>query len=306
VRTLLVSLLTIALFSGCTYNQQKHFDELFTAKKNGFDALRDAWIVEQSLSHPSQEFSLLLQPVDPLVVNQGTFSLQILRADHLPLQERFIFAAIDSTNEKIEARFEFEVLEDGKIKIFDQKGTRFENEIPFVACEGLIVGKPVTYAIVSKQSYTIASVEFNPYPIEAISEDGAKVSLIVSHPMLTRFQLQADHFQPEEKVKIVIESDQLREEVDMFANTSGSFSFGINPTVIGRLGGKAHLTVIREQEKWAFDFPWGSQLEKKTFEERSQFPILFVVNRGVEAISSEKARESFAATFFKTQSNQKG
>lgn len=255
------------LLFGCTHNQQRHLTEIFTAKTGSFEKLRDAWIVEESLGNPSQEFTLSLDP---------SF---ILKGDRLPQGERFIFAVVDPVTEKIDVRFEFEVFEDGDLCIYDQNGTKTAHEIPFVAAEGLVVGKPIIYTVVSKEKFTSATAEFNPYPLEYHSENGAGISLKVSHPMLTRFQLQATGFAPQERVTLIHESGTSKEEIEMFADEQGNFSFGINPTVIGRMGGEAALTVKRGEEEFHFDYPWGTKLEKKTFEERTQFPILFVVNR---------------------------
>lgn len=246
------------LICGCTYNQKQHVMEF--SSKEEFPRVRDRWIVEQSLNQPSSEFSLTLNDSE-------------LKATGVPLQERMIFAQIDPVNEKIEPQFEFEVEEGGILKVFDKKGTHEEKEVPFVVAEGLVMGKPIIFAIVSKEHYAIATAEFLPYPLEAKG-----ISLQVTHPMLTRFQLQASDFVPGERVALIHDSGSRSEQIVMFADTQGRFSFGLNPTVLGRLGGVAKITVIRESESYSFEYPWGSQLEKKTFQERKQFPIHFSVS----------------------------
>ncbi|HSX25680.1 MAG TPA: hypothetical protein VLE89_01565 [Chlamydiales bacterium] len=295
IRIILI-VLTVVL-GGCTYNQDKHIHELFTKERGSLPKERDAWIVEQSLGHPSDEFTLAIEPYDPLTTPKGTFPLVLLKGDRVPLEERLIFAIVDTVNGKIDPQFEFEVQEAGNLKIFDKNGVRFENEIPFVACDGLIVGKPILYAVVSKEKFTIATAEFIPYPLETKMEEGPQVSLVVTHPMLTRFQLRANGFDANERVKLIHQSGNQREEVVMFANEEGNFSFGLNPTVLGRLGGEANLTIERGGEEFSLDYPWGAKLESRAFHERTLFPVLFVVNQLPDEINSERVQHSFAKIF---------
>lgn len=282
------------LISGCSHNIQRHLTEILTVKKGGFDALRDAWIVEESL--PSDAFSLTLEPYDPLTTPKGTFPLVLLKGDQIPVEERFIFAIIDPLSKKIDARFEFEMQENGKIKVYDRNGVKTENEIPFVAAEGLLMAKPIVYAVVSKDKSTIASTEFIPYPLDVKMEDGAHASVVVTHPMLTRFDLRANGFAPHEKIKAIHRSGETEETLDLAADENGAFLLPLNPTVIGRMGGEASLVLIRENGELCLDYPWGAHLEKKTFEERSVFPVLFVVNRDPEEIDSQLVQKSFLTT----------
>jgi len=291
---ILIAFAFTILFSGCSRNFERHWTEIRTVKKGGFNALRDAWIVEEGI--PTDTFTLALETSDPLTTPKGTFPIALLKGEQIPLDERFIFAIIDPLSGKIDARFEFQMQEDGKLKIYDRNGTRIENEIPLIAAEGLIVAKPIVYAVASKEKGAVATAEFIPYPLETKTESGAHASLVVTHPMLTRFDLRADGFAPHEKIKAVHRSGDKEETLDLLADENGAFLLPLNPTVIGRLGGEASLILIRENEELCIDYPWGARLEKKTFEERSVFPVLFVVNRGPEEIDAHLVQNSFQHT----------
>ncbi|MES2273879.1 MAG: hypothetical protein V4487_06770 [Chlamydiota bacterium] len=262
------------LCAGCTYNQQKHFTEIFTKNTGALNQERDIWIVEQSLESPSEEFSLKLQPCESVPE-------LLLKAEGIPLNERMIFAVIDPVKEKIDVRFEFERQRDGSVAIFDRQGTKIQKEISFVEAEGLLSGKQVIYAIVAKEKGTIATVEFIPYPLEETSLSGAHLSIIVTHPMLTKLQLRASGFTPQEIVKVLHISGEREEMRELAADETGAFSMSLNPLIFGKLGGQAALVIIRENEEIRFNYPWGSSLEKKTFEERKQFPIHFVINNTI-------------------------
>lgn len=268
-RNILFATISSILFSGCTHNQDKHITELFTKQPAAYAKTRDAWIVEQSLGNPSNTFSLELEMGE-------TAHLQ---AKDIPAGERLIFASIDPIREKIEVPFEFEV-ENGSLKIYDRNGVRSQDEISLVTTEPLLLGKPRVYAIVSKETYSIATVEFLPFPIAAAAESGARLSLAVTHPMLTRFQLSASGFTPGEKVLLTHRSGDKTEEIQMFANAAGSFSFGVNPTILGRLGGEACLSAVRENgEEIVLDYPWGSQLEVEAFRQNTRIPIVFSLKK---------------------------
>lgn len=264
-KNILFATISSVLFASCTHNQDKHITELFTKQPAAYAKTRDAWIVEQSLGNPSNSFSLEIE------MGEAAH----LRAKSIPPGERFIFASIDPIREKIEVPFEFEI-EGGLLKIYDRNGVRVQNEIPLVSTEPLLLGKPRIYALVSKETYSIATVEFLPFPIAAESETGARLSLAVTHPMLTRFQLAASGFTPGEKVHLTHRSGERTEEIQMFANAEGTFSFGVNPTILGRLGGEASLTAVRENsEEIVLDYPWGSQLEVEAFRQNTRIPIVF-------------------------------
>ncbi len=277
--------------AGCTHNFDRHWTEIRTKQKGGFNALRDAWIVEEGI--PTEEFTLVIQPSDPLTTPKGTFPLSLLKGAQIPLDERFIFAVIDPLNGKTDVRFEFEMGEDGKFKIFDSKGVRTEREIPFVATEGLLTAKPIFYAIASKERGWIAKAEFIPYPLETKTESGARASLIVTHPMLTRFDLRAEGFDPNETVRAIHRTGNKEETLELSADEQGTFILPLNPTMLGRMGGEASIVLVRANEELCLDYPWGARLEKKTFEERSVFPVLFVANREPEEIDLPLVQNSF-------------
>ncbi|OGN63795.1 MAG: hypothetical protein A3E80_06745 [Chlamydiae bacterium RIFCSPHIGHO2_12_FULL_49_9] len=280
----------LALLASCTYNQQKHLDILLSPRYQNYSPAEDAWIVEQSLPFPSDDFSLSLTQLDA--------SFFFLKGDQIPPGERFIFASVDPMNGKIEVSFEFEWTEDGKVQVFEKNKIRIEDEIPFIASAGLIAAKPVLYTVVSKKSYTSATAEFIPYPIESQDENG-KVSLVATHPLLTRFELRAEEFQPGETVKLIHQSGDQIEEIEVRVPQDGSFTLPLNPTVLGRMGGDASLTVERSGSAFSIDYPWGARLEKRTFESRVQFPILFVVNRTIEEIDPTSVESEFAALMHK-------
>lgn len=280
-------------------HQQTRIREIMTVQQSSFPRIKDIAVVEESLHSPSPEFSLDLESHDPLSTPKGTFPLWILKGEKIPLQERFIFAVIDKVNGKIDPQYEFEVLEDGRLQIFGRSGVRTEYDIPFVEARPYPAGSPIQYAIVSKEKYTCATVEFIPYPLEASGPDGEHLDLQVTHPMGTHFSLSAQGFSPNEKLLLSHTSGDLVEEKEVIADEQGSFSIGLNPTILGRLGGDASLKVIGETKELQLDYPWGARLEKRAFKEKRMFPILFVVNRSSEELDQKEIERNFTATFFR-------
>ena len=280
-------------------HQQTRIREVMTVQQSTFPRTKDISIVEESLNSPSTEFSLALESFDPLATPRGTFPLWVLKGEKIPLQERFIFAVIDKVKGTIDPQYEFEVQEDGRLQIFGRSGVRIENDIPFVEARPYPAGSPIQYAIVSKEKYTSAIAEFIPYPLAAAGQTGERLDIQVTHPMGTHFSLAAQGFNPNEKLLLVHTSGDLVEETEVLADEHGAFSIGLNPTILGRLGGDASLKAIGEKGDLQIDYPWGARLEKRAFAEKTLFPILFVVNRLPEELDQKSIESNFTATFFR-------
>lgn len=283
--------LLIAL-AGCSANMNDRLREQFFVTSASFNKLKDKNIVRESLGYPSEEFVLAAEPhAHPLETSRGDFPVQLLRGIEIPLHERMIFAIIDPVKDTISPEFEFELLDEGKVKVFGKNGVETTDEIPFILSEGLLTAKPVHYAIVSKKYKTSATASFVPYPLEARGENGQALSLTVTHPMLTRFRLQGTGFAAGETVTVQHHSGPKHETFELVANEEGTIEAELQPLVIGTLGGEAAVSI----NGLTLDYPWGNQLEKKTFRDRSLFPTLFVINQLPEEINDLKVKKSFAS-----------
>jgi len=264
--------------AGCTVNQENRIHELLAVQTGSFPKIKDIQVVKDRFE--TDAFSLKLEESASIAVRSGQYPVYVLKAESIPLDERFVFARIDRVTGKIEPQFEFVALENGELEIYSKSGIVRDAEMPFVASEGFKAGYPIDYAVVSKKTYAAKTVEFIPYPIRAEGEGGTRIEAIVTHPLATRFRIQADGFSPFEKLTLVHTSGEREEESEIDADESGSFTTGLNPTILGRLGGEARLAVRRENGSvTVLDYPWGNGIEKRTWKERSRFPILFVANR---------------------------
>jgi hypothetical protein len=257
------------LLASCTHNQDLRFRELLTTTSGAFPRYKDIQIASECLDSPSSQFSLHLEE---------TPSRLVLRAEGLPVNERFIFISHNAVEGKINALYEFELKETGEFEIFDSNGVRFEKEIPFRQAEGLKAATAIEYAIVSKKTYTSAKVQFVPYPVFAEGGDIARIEILSTHAMGTHFQVNGSGFKPDESLLLVHEFGDRKEELEIAADSDGTFSIGINPTILGRLGGTAVLTIERESDNFHIDYPWGTGLEKRTTEERRTFDLCLVAS----------------------------
>lgn len=286
---------TLAVLCGCTFHQEQKIRELLTVEHGAFPRVKDTHLVQESLQYPSDKFYLEIESADPLSTSKGTFPVWILKGENIPLEERFIFAVVDKVTGKIEPQYEFEILESGKLKIFGKEGIRIENEIPFVEAGHFSAGSPLQYVIVSKENYTSAIVEFTPYPLIASGINGERLEIESIHPMGTHFLLKGHGFLPFEALRLTHTSGDNLEEIEAVADENGNFIANLNPTVFGRLGGEAKILVTAKDREIHFDYPWGARLEKRGFEEKSLFPILFVVNREQSEMNSLEIHDRFAS-----------
>lgn len=275
-------LFSLFAFTGCTYNQERRIAETLTPITHAHNMK----ILRDSLDHPSFQFSCHL-----LSNGQGAY---ILKANHLPLNERFLFASMDRTTGKMNLLHEFEVLSDGSLHLFDTKHPGYETGIPILVNEQILIGKQIDYVLVRKKDCTFASARFLPYPLETKGKDGEIISLIATHPMLTRFQLEGKGFSPHEHLRMIHQSGDQVEEIVLTANSEGEIETTVNPTILGKLGGDAKITLIGSHRSISLDYPWGSKLENKTFAHRRTFPILFVAN----TLPHEIDRDPYASLFF--------
>ena len=266
------------LLCSCTVNMENRIHEMLTVQTGAYPKTKDIQVVKDRSD--TGTFSLRLEEGNSLSTRKGIYPVYVLKAESIPLNERFILARIDRVTGKIDPQCEFEALEDGALQIYRRDGISKEREIPFVASEGLKAGYPIDYCIVSKKNYASAAVEFIPYPIEVAGENGEKLEAIVNHRMATRFLLRAQGFFPSEELTLIHTSGNQKEEIKVTADETGSFETHLNPTILGRLNGDARVEVERAGGNGlTLDYPWGNGIDKKTWNERAIFPILFVANR---------------------------
>ncbi|MBS0624899.1 MAG: hypothetical protein JSS32_02475 [Verrucomicrobia bacterium] len=279
--------------AGCTANLNDRLRETLTVETGTFNKLKAKNMVRESLQFPTDEFSLSIQAADPIPTPKGELPLQFLKAQFIPVGERMIFASIDPIEEEIKPEFEFELLENGQVKVFGRNHVYFADEIPFVAADGVLASKPIEYVVTSKRSGTSASVLFTPVPLKKALE-GKTLSIALNHPMLTRFQLTGTGYEPGSTVTLQLTSGPKKETIETIADEQGNISTELQPYVIGTLGGQAQIAA----GDLALDFPWGTYLEKKTYEDKSIFPILFVINRQPADIDGLKIQKAFASYTF--------
>lgn len=269
---------SLFLLSACTINQENRIREYFTKDTGAYSRVKDIQFVLDR--QETDAFSLRIEKGNSLSTRKGIYPVFILKASNLPLHERFILARIERVTGKIDPQCEFVLQEDGKLELYEKTGISEQQEIPFIASEGLKAGYAVDYVIVSKETYRSAKAEFIPYPIEIRGVDGEHVEAVVSHPMGTHFQVRASGFIPLETLTLIHTSGPIEETIEIAADESGAFEIGLNPILLGQLGGDARLVIHRNEglEELILDYPWGWGIEKKTWKERALFPMLFVAN----------------------------
>lgn len=284
---------TLLVLAGasCSTNLTNRIKEQLVVETGSFQKFKAKNIMRESLAFESQDFSLTLESRN---LSDGNSPLHLLKGQMIPTGERMIFAIIDPLTQTIHPQFEFEELPSGQVKVFGKNGVYLTDEIPFVTADGLLAGKPVQYAIASKKRKTSAVASFTPIPLETQAAEGRRLSLQVSHPMMTRFWLSGTGFQPNEIVALSHKTEDRTETIEAIADENGEIGLELKPYVIGRLGGEAQVAA----GDLILDYPWGTRLEKKTFEMKGAFPILFVINQDETEIDDAKIQKAFASIHF--------
>jgi len=277
-KSIVLSTGLLLFLAGCTVSQEARIRELLTVQSGAFPRLKDIQVVRDR--DPTDAFSLSIEQHSSLFTRKGSFPVFVLKGESLPINERFILAKKDRVTGAIDPQCEFEILENGELEIYAKTGISKERELPFIASDGVKMGYPIDYLIVSKKTYASASAEFLPLPIETVGKNGERIEALVSHPMGTRFRAYGTGFLPFERLLLTHVSGERTETEERFADETGCFESDLNPLILGKLGGNARMEVERTgEEKLILSYPWGTEIEKKTWKERPFYPMLFVANR---------------------------
>jgi hypothetical protein len=152
-------ILILGMLSSCTFNQQERFRELIEEPEGAFHRRRAINLIRESMSYPRSDlFSLEFER--NLAADNGSFPIYLLKGDLLPLEERLVLAEV--ADGVISPLYEFEILENGELKIFSPSGIIFQKEIVFAKHIGSEIGKEIQYVLASFETFDCAEAIFTP------------------------------------------------------------------------------------------------------------------------------------------------
>ena len=265
-------LIFLLLFASCTVYQNR----LEEPAPQAFE-LSNMHFALKSLNDPSAGFSLTLSPLESLPSKPRSFPVYALKADGIPLHERFLLISFDPLKKTVAPQFEFEALEDHRLLIITADGEEISEEAPVVVKE-FLKGQTIWLAAISKEHPTCTYASFVPSPFRTSIDDGI-FSLSVAHRKGTHFELQGTGLLPGEVIRITEHSGAETHQQTLIADEKGKISAKVEPIVFGQLGGKATLTILRAGEESLIDYSWGSLLENESRQEAIFQPLVFVANR---------------------------
>ena len=138
-------LFLLAALSSCTFHQQERFLEIVEQPEGAFHRQRALHLVRESMTYPRSDlFSL------EVAVDKG---LPILKGDLLPLEERLVLAEVEDG--AINPLYEFEILENGELKLYTPSGIQFQKEITLLSGK-----KEVHYVLASYETFDCAEASF--------------------------------------------------------------------------------------------------------------------------------------------------
>jgi len=266
----------LLLFASCTVSQNAHWAEYVAPAEQLFD-LRNMHFALDTLDDPAAGFSLTLTPLQYTASQQRSFPIYALRADGIPVHERFLLVSYDPLKGTATTQFEFEALEDHTLRIISSKGEETAEEAPIII-KDFLKGQTIWLAAISKEKSTCTIAHFTPSVIET-SIDDANFTLHPTHRKGTHFELQGKGLIPGEAIRITEHSGTQENQQTIIADETGKMKASIEPIVLGQLGGKATITVTRAGAESSIDYSWGSHLEHESRQEALFQPIVFVANR---------------------------
>jgi hypothetical protein len=239
-------------------------------------------IAYDALDYEPESFAFTLEEIPSPILTP----VYALRADGLPAHENFLFASHDPLKKTATVHFEFKVLENNTLQILSPKGEEIVQEAPFVLKE-ILKGQEIELVLISKERRTCTKAQFTPSPI-SLADNGASFALRTMHRKGTHFALEGKGLSPLEKALVIEQSgDEIREHV-VVANEEGLFSLRIEPIVLGKLGGDASVSIIREEHESEsrIDYAWGGRLEIESRRDTPFHPLIFVANQDPKEIDT--------------------
>ena len=196
--------LFLLLFASCTVSQNQRLEEYLAPSVKAFD-LKNMHFALEALDDPAGSFSLTLAPLKPIAERKKSFPIYALRADGLPLHERFLLVSFDPLKKIATPLFEFEALEDQTLRLTTNQGDTIMEEAP-VIIKDFLKGQTIYLAAISKERNTCNIATIIPSPIETTIDDAA-FSLIPTHRKGTHFRLEGKGLVPGEAVLITSGSE---------------------------------------------------------------------------------------------------
>lgn len=276
-------LIPLLLLASCTMHQDERFQELLLSPKQSM-ALRNEHIVQDALFYSPSSAQFSIEKLDTLTLPHAA-NFYALQGFSLPVEERCLLASYDPLRGKIAVQLEFRLLADHTLEIYTPEGSEIVREAPLVL-KNLLQGQEVDLALISKERRTCTKVRFTPHPIQ-LEEHGAVYTLQTIHRKGTHFLLHGAGLLPNESITIREHSEDILREHTVQAGSDGKFTQPIEPIVLGRLGGIAHIDIERPNAPAShIDYPWGGKLENASQKETPFCPLVFAIDRDPQEIDA--------------------
>lgn len=142
-------------------------------------------------------------------------------------------------------------------RVMDQDGTEVD-----LLLASFFEGEPIQYALVAADETARAFVKIIPFPIEARTAGGCRLSLELASPRGDVFLLQGEGFEPSEHIQAtgVSDGEQLSESGRV--SDKGDFVSILRPAVAGRTGGVAGVTVSGRSCSASLRYNWGDAMKR--------------------------------------------
>lgn len=124
-------------------------------------------------------------------------------------------------------------------------------------------GEPIDYALISTDQTVRVYAQLTPFPLEAKSEGGCKLSMTLLSPNLRTFVITGEGFKPGETVTTISKSDSEIIEKEGIALGDGRINtFIIDPGVVGKTGGTATFQASSKTCNVTVSYEWGTAMKR--------------------------------------------
>lgn len=180
-----------------------------------------------------------------------------LTASNLPIGQHF-FLIIRNLKKEIQSVEEFAVNAEGDLVSTDPNNPFLLKNLKLFLGR-FCAGEPLEYLLTSNDGLTRVSTRIVPYPIEASSQDGAKVTLSFIDPSALSFYCKGEGFEPFEKIELITLSDGEQRTETRYASKEGNLYVLLHPRNQGKKGGQSSLLVVRQNGVLNLEYKWGSE-----------------------------------------------
>jgi len=145
---------------------------------------------------------------------------------------------------------------DGLGRVLQENGAEFE-----FGLRKMLEGEAVEFALISSDKSKKTFVEITPFPIVAQGKGDCRLSVKLLSIGGDVFQIKGEGFIPKQELKVIAKSNGEFGGFPVKGTNDGVFSIVVLPSVVGKSGGEASVTIADATCSATVRYKWGDAMK---------------------------------------------